>query len=211
MIYGQLRPQPDMDVEAPVQPNDDGHHHDHLGDYRLPEDDRREAERNSQEGQLQLESLDQRQSQQGIIAFYNTKTGDFTAYDPVSGETVHGTFKSNTEGYFWHKTIASGDYAILERGQMAGKSYRLEAYDSRFGDDDVDASGQDELRLHLPADSVGCITAVDAESWSRVGGLIQNRPIGDVDVESLSGLNKFLPNSLRDTERVKFYGTLHVF
>jgi hypothetical protein len=211
MIYGQLRPQPDMDVEAPAQPNDDGHQHDHRGYYSLPEDDRRETERNSPEGQLQLEFLDQRQSQQGIIAFYNTKTGDFTAYDPVSGETVHGYFKSNTDGSFWHKTIALGDYAILEQGKKVGESFRLEAYDSRFGDDDVDASGQDNLRLHLPGDSVGCITAVDAESWSRVGGLIQNRAIGDVDVESLSGLNKFMPSGMRDTERIKFYGTLHVF
>jgi hypothetical protein len=183
-------------------------------DKNLPDGDKANIRANPDEGKLKLQSLDDAQ-QDGVDAYFNKKTGDFAVYDPVSGITEYGKFKTNTEGYFWNEEIAPGDYAILQRGGKDG--FRLEAYDQQFGDDKVGDKGvfpQSELRLHGPSDdgssrSRGCVTDPDKQNWERIQGLIKEHAHGEVDVDTKPGVTRYYDQVY--TERLPYYGTLHVF
>lgn len=210
-------PQPDMDVAPPSSAKDDAFNEPGFARYdkNLPEEDRQAAQKNEGDSYLHLSSLDQQETK-GVEGFYNLKTGDLAVYDSVTGKTEHGTFKSGPEGVMSRifpgvlgNPIAKGDYAILQRGSKDG--FRLEKYDEHFGNDVVESSGQDELRMHGPGNSTGCVTARDQNEWGSVQSLIRGRQVSEMSVDSKSMKDRLLSPGAQNTERLPFYGTLHVF
>jgi hypothetical protein len=115
--------------------------------------------------------------------------------------------------FFCENCPESGDYAILHRGDKDG--FRLEPYDSLFGDDRNDVTGQSHVRLHAPGHSNGCITACDASGWAQVNAVIKNTSTSQVEVikfKSLTLPGGYVPMRYSNgtTEMVKYYGRLKV-
>ncbi|MES2356514.1 MAG: FG-GAP-like repeat-containing protein [Pseudomonadota bacterium] len=142
-------------------------------------------------------------------AKFNRSTGVLSIKDGDTGASASGSFFSGTGP---DNQIAPGDYAVLSRGSKDG--FRLEPYDSVFGNDINDANGQSLLRLHGPGRSFGCITAKDISDWANVKALIQNTSTSDVQVNAYKSVT--LPGGHLfsrvpwGTETVKYYGRLRV-
>lgn len=86
-------------------------------------------------------------------ATFNRKSGQLYVRDADTGNEARGHFFSGTGS---SDQIPTGDYAILQRGDQDG--FRLKPYDSVFGNDKHDVTGQSLLRLHGPGRSNGCVT-----------------------------------------------------
>jgi len=142
-------------------------------------------------------------------ASFNRKTGALYVRDGDTGAEARGQFFSGTGS---GDQIAAGDYAILQRGDKDG--FRLEPYDSVFGNDRNDVSGQSLLRLHGPGRSNGCVTACDASGWAQVKALITNTSTTQVEVTRYRSIT--LPGGYLlgripvGTEKVNYYGRLKV-
>ena len=142
-------------------------------------------------------------------ARFNRKTGELYVRDADSGKEARGLFFSGTGE---SDQIPTGDYAILQRGDKDG--FRLEPYDSIFGDDKHNGTGQSLLRLHGPGRSNGCVTACDATGWAEVKALVQNTSTSLVTVQRYWSLT--LPGGYllmripTGTEQLKYYGRLKV-
>lgn len=142
-------------------------------------------------------------------ATFNRQTGELYVRDADTGNEAKGLFFSGTGP---NDQIPAGDYAILQRGDKDG--FRLEPYDSVFGDDKHNGTGQTLLRLHGPGRSNGCVTARDATSWADVKALVQSTSTSLVTVQKYWSLTlpggHLLMRIPTGTEQVKYYGRLKV-
>ena len=143
-------------------------------------------------------------------ATYNRKTGQLYVRDADTGDEARGQFFSGSGP---SNQIPAGDYAILQRGNSDG--FRLEPYDSVFGNDKHDASGRTLFRLHGPGSSNGCITACDASNWKAVKNLITNTSTTQVEVTRYKSITTPYGGYLIGrfpvgTEKVNYYGRLKV-
>jgi filamentous hemagglutinin family protein len=144
-----------------------------------------------------------------VAGKFDKKTGKLSIKDLDTNKEVQGIFFSGTNK---NNEIPSGKYAILQRGKKDG--FRLEVYDSTFGDDKVNTTGQSLLRLHGPGASYGCVTACDASNWATVDSFIRNTSTGEEKVNTYTHLT--LPGGYNlyewktGTEKLKYYGDLDV-
>lgn len=142
-------------------------------------------------------------------ATFNRKSGQLYVRDADTGKEARGLFFSGTGS---SDQIPAGDYAILQRGDKDG--FRLEPYDSVFGNDKHDGTGQSLLRLHGPGRSNGCVTACDASGWAQVKALITNTATKQVEITRYKSIT--LPGGYLlgripvGTEKVNYYGRLKV-
>ena len=142
-------------------------------------------------------------------ATFNRKSGALYVRDGDTGNEARGQFFSGTGP---SDQIPAGDYAILQRGGKDG--FRLEPYDSVFGNDNHDATGQSLLRLHGPGRSNGCVTACDASGWAQVKAPITNTSTTQVEVTryiSITIRGGYLLGRIPvGTEKINYYGRLRV-
>jgi RHS repeat-associated protein len=123
---------------------------------------------------------------EGITAY-----GKLTIIDRDTGETVTAHAYSSGRGHADDGVslpIPLGNYEILEPTRV-NNFYRLEAIDFNQGDDRIDGTNQDHVRLHKAGtQSFGCIS-VD-ENWNKVSEMLSKTTTGKSFVLYCRGLVK---------------------
>ena len=143
-----------------------------------------------------------------VSARFIRSSGLLSVRDTETNQEASGQFFSGTGA---DDQIPAGRYAILQRGNKAG--FRLEPYDSQFGDDIHNGTNQSLLRLHGPGRSIGCITACDASNWHPIKNLIRSTINTNITVNKYYSLEKSGLLFFRfktGSETIKHYGDLEV-
>lgn len=131
---------------------------------------------------------------QGLVLARDNDTGEQRWASAFSGGTSNG---------FQGGPIPGGDYAIL--AGRSDNSYRLERYDTHFGNDRT-PEGRTDLRFHPTGTrSLGCITCHPGKGGVGVGGLLRNTRTGSATVD-YRGRNPLHGN----TETVRRFGHMRV-
>ena len=137
-----------------------------------------------------------------VSATYDLSTGQFSIQDEDEKITIQAEAESGGKPY--GEPIPKGKYDILYRGRLG--FYRLEPCDEPYGDDTHNETGRDNLRLHRPGLTIGCIAIKESEDWAKIEGLIEKTRTSEATVDSKSRLRWFGPK----TEKLMKYGTLEV-
>ncbi len=135
---------------------------------------------------------------------YNKKTGDLGLTDVDTGDTV--SIKAESGGKPYGLPIPNGNYEILDQAKNID-SYRLDAVDSSPRDDIHQPTGRDELRLHKPGNTIGCIAAQTCKGWNKVKSLIENTKTTKVK-DNFKPWYQFWSSSKK--AEIKKYGTIEV-
>ncbi|MDZ7902501.1 MAG: RHS repeat-associated core domain-containing protein [Rheinheimera sp.] len=139
-----------------------------------------------------------------VRSVYNDETNTLSMRDQDTKErVVIDAFSggSYSDGDF--EPIPEGTYAILFSPR--DNFFRLEAIDSKFGDDIEETTGRTQFRLHHFGRSEGCVTAKDDQGWQKVKKMLKNTSTTSTTVDSKSK-NPFAEK----TESSVKYGELKV-
>jgi len=104
-----------------------------------------------------------------VTATYNKGSGQLTVTDSDTGQTV--TINAESGGKPFGDPIPNGTYDILEQ-QRKPDEFRLDKEDGTPFDDIDDVTGRSHFRLHHPGRTIGCIAAIDWNSWNGVFNII---------------------------------------
>ena len=122
-----------------------------------------------------------------VRAIYNNQTKTLSVRDIDTKERI--AINAFSGGSYFHgdfEPIPEGRYAILFHPKET--HYRLEAIDSKFGDDKVEGNGRSEFRLHYYGGGVseGCIAASSNEEFGQVRSLLERTKTSTTSVDSKS-------------------------
>lgn len=144
-------------------------------------------------------------------ASYSLSSGELSVTDADTGASAAGRFKSGTERGL---PVTEGEYDIL---QGANGNFRLERRDGVYGNDYDATTGQQNIRLHGPGNSFGCVTACSISDWAPVEKVVSSTTPKKITVNTYKDFGAFLkgynPGIFRvrtGTEQVNWYGTLKV-
>ena len=138
-----------------------------------------------------------------VNALYDPSSGNLLIYDQDSRRAVFVEAESGGKPY--GDAIPSGHYSILERKGRDG-FYRLEGVDNNFGDDSY--KGRENLRLHGPGLTVGCISICESKDMASASSILDSTKTGTTSVESGHWAARAM--GAGGSETVKDYGNLTV-
>ena len=138
-------------------------------------------------------------------AKYRLSTGVLSMTDQDSGLSVQGKFKVATEGGM---PLTPGEYDILEG---PNGRYRLERIDKLYGDDRDATTGQVNIRLHGPGNSLGCLTADSAKDWTPVNAILKFTSTTTATVYDITDIGAILKGYNPGYESTRIYkGTVEI-
>ena len=137
-----------------------------------------------------------------VVGLYSNDTDSLFMKDSSTGAWAF--VQAESGGKPFGDPIPAGYYSILER---AGKAsyYRLERHDSNYGDDDT-PEGRDELRLHGPGRTIGCVAVCTIPETNAIDRMLKSTRTGQVKVDDKSIKGRLTGAK----ETLKSYGTLRV-
>jgi hypothetical protein len=141
-----------------------------------------------------------------VTMTYDLHSDILTITDDDSGEFV--TLCAKSGGAPFGDPIPVGRWEILEQAQRSG-FWRLDAIDDKPRNDVHESTKRNELRLHGPGLTIGCIAArQDCKNcWDSVVDILNNTTTINVKVESRRRLQWLRGPAV---ETVKMYGVLTV-
>ena len=141
-----------------------------------------------------------------VTAVYNKKAGTLTVTDDDSGESI--TVDVESGGKPTGEPIPTSDWEILEHSNE--DRYRLDAVDKKPRNDIHEPTGRNELRLHVPGTTTGCIACKTKEGWDKANKMLKETKTSEATVVSKPTWWAKLLGKKEKKEKLKKYGTLKV-